>query len=86
MKFVKFDVGPASSKEGPWSCEGDYVGVDRGGDPGYNHPNSKTFCGSDLPKVTRSVANKINVLFNGRDGGFNGFEIKYTVVCGSANK
>ncbi|KAF2368476.1 CUB domain [Trinorchestia longiramus] len=79
LQFLNFNVGQSASP-GSNDCPGDYLAVSRRGDKDYDKPKSKSFCGTSVPSDTSSVENKINVLFNGDDGG-EGFKIDYKVQC-----
>ncbi|XP_018020795.1 cubilin [Hyalella azteca] len=75
LEFVSFDVGVAGGSSSP-KCPGDYLGLSRRGDQLYKKPMARPLCGTSLPRKIRSVANKLNILLNDRDGG-NGFQLKY---------
>jgi len=75
LKFNSFNVGNNDYGSCMYS---DYVGVDKSGDPHYVNSPAK-MCGTTLPENVDSDANKINVLFNGKDGGNGGFCFTYHV-------
>ncbi|XP_018009262.1 cubilin [Hyalella azteca] len=79
LEFDSFDVGTVGGS-GSGKCQGDYLGVSRLGDKLYKKNKLRSMCGSSLPKRVKSDGNKLNILFNGKDGG-NGFKLNYRVEC-----
>ncbi|KAF2352652.1 CUB domain [Trinorchestia longiramus] len=59
-------------------CTGDYLVVDKKGDRRYDSYNEK-FCGRESDEYIRSRRNKMNILFNGKNGGSNNFVGHYSV-------
>ncbi|XP_018009264.1 cubilin [Hyalella azteca] len=79
LEFSKFDVGTVRGN-GSRKCAGDYLRISKLGDKLYNKPKTRSHCGKTLPGPIKSSANKMTILFNGRDGG-QGFKFHYHLIC-----